>query len=90
MQLFSALRSPFRLAVRVYCDDTNAGGIVFCADDPKFFERPRTGWRRALAIGQQAWHGTELLAEGDIRIGCVDAQTLRPRPIPSTLLDRLA
>jgi acyl-CoA thioester hydrolase len=37
-------------------------------------------------IDQQALRGGEVLAEGRIRIGCVDAQTLRPRRIPSNLL----
>ena len=38
--------------------------------------------RATMLIAQQALRGAELLAEGTIRIGCVDAQTLRPRRIP--------
>ena len=131
-------RPVFLHPVRVYWEDTDAGGIVFYANYLKFFERARTEWLRALGIEQQALReatgaifvvsetavrylrpsrlddlldvtvalreagratlllrqqalrGTELLAEGDIRIGCVDAQTLRPRRIPNPVLDRIA
>jgi acyl-CoA thioester hydrolase len=131
-------RPPFRLPLRVYWEDTDAGGIVFYANYLKFFERARTEWLRSLGvqqqalrdetgamfvvsdtqvrflrparlddllqvsarllgagrasmqIAQQAWRGEELLAEGDIRIGCVDAATLRPRRIPESILHVLA
>ena len=43
----------FEHAVRVYWEDTDAGGIVFFANYLKFFERARTEWLRALGIGQQ-------------------------------------
>ena len=43
----------FEHAVRVYWEDTDAGGIVFYANSLKFFERARTEWLRALGIGQQ-------------------------------------
>ena len=43
----------FEHAVRVYWEDTDAGGIVFYANYLKFFERARTEWLRALGIGQQ-------------------------------------
>ena len=39
--------------VRVYWEDTDAGGIVFYANYLKFFERARTEWLRSLGIGQQ-------------------------------------
>ena len=39
--------------VRVYWEDTDAGGIVFYANYLKFFERTRTEWLRSLGIGQQ-------------------------------------
>jgi acyl-CoA thioester hydrolase len=45
--------------------------------------------RASLALAQQAWRGEELLAEGEIRIGCVDAATMRPRRLPPELLERL-
>ncbi len=128
----------FSFPVRVYWEDTDAGGIVFYANYLKFFERARPEWLRALGVGQQAlrdatgaifivsetsvkylrparlddeidvsvdvreqgrasmliaqaaWRGGELLAEGLIRIGCVDAGTFRPTRIPTPILDALA
>ena len=43
----------FRWKVRVYWEDTDAGGIVFYANYLKFFERARTEWLRSLGIKQQ-------------------------------------
>jgi acyl-CoA thioester hydrolase len=131
-------RAPFVHPMRVYWEDTDAGGVVFYANYLKFFERARTEWLRALGVqqqalreatgaifvvtdtqvgyraparlddelqvsvelrhtgrtlmvfGQQARRGDALLAEGEIRIGCVDAGTFRPRRIPTQVLDVLA
>lgn len=125
----------FRFLLRVYWEDTDAGGVVFYANYLKFFERARTEWLRELGhqqeqmrletgvvfivtdtavrylrparlddllavtvdvqhagraqmtIAQQAWRGPELLAEGTIRIGCVDAGTFKPRRIPISIAD---
>jgi len=127
----------FEHPVRVYWEDTDAGGIVFYANYLKFFERARTEWLRALGVGQQAlreatggmfvvsetsikyhrpaqlddllrvtaqlaepgraslviaqqaWRGETLLCEGTIRIGWVDAASLKPARIPSSVLERL-
>ncbi|MBW8757452.1 MAG: tol-pal system-associated acyl-CoA thioesterase [Burkholderiales bacterium] len=43
----------FHHPVRVYWEDTDAGGIVFYANYLKFFERARTEWLRALGHSQQ-------------------------------------
>src|SRR3954467_15820238 len=43
----------FRLAMRIYWEDTDAAGIVFFANYLKFFERARTEWLRTLGFGQQ-------------------------------------
>jgi acyl-CoA thioester hydrolase len=43
----------FVFPVRVYWEDTDAGGIVFYANYLKFMERARTEWLRALGIGQR-------------------------------------
>lgn len=45
--------SVFRWPLRVYYEDTDAGGIVFYANYLKFFERARTEWLRAAGVGQQ-------------------------------------
>ncbi len=44
----------FSWPVRVYWEDTDAGGIVFYANYLKFFERARTEWLRSLGIEQRA------------------------------------
>ena len=137
-----ATAPPFKHALRVYWEDTDAGGIVFYANYLKFFERARTEWlrslgigqhqlraetggmfvvsetqvkyhrpavlddtlrvtaglmesgRASLVIGQQAWRvacdkSEVLLCEGSIRIGWVDAASLKPARIPSSILERL-
>jgi acyl-CoA thioester hydrolase len=43
----------FQWPVRIYWEDTDAGGIVFYANYLKFFERARTEWLRSLGLGQQ-------------------------------------
>ncbi len=49
--------------------------------------------RAQMSIAQQAWRpspeGDALLAEGTIRIGCVDAGTFRPQRIPTAIADSL-
>ncbi len=42
----------FEIPVRVYIEDTDAGGIVFYANYLKFFERARTDFLRACGITQ--------------------------------------
>lgn len=127
----------FAWPVRVYWEDTDAGGIVFYANYLKFFERARTEWLRSLGVAQGALREAtggmfvvgetsvrylrparlddellvtaqlqaagrasliiaqtarrdgELLAEGSIRIGWVDAETLRPGRIPAAILQVL-
>ena len=45
--------APFAWPVRVYWEDTDAGGIVFYANYLKFFERARTEWLRSRGIEQR-------------------------------------
>ncbi len=40
--------------VRVYWEDTDAGGVVFYANYLKFMERARTEWLRSLGFAQDA------------------------------------
>lgn len=44
--------SQFSWPVRVYWEDTDAGGVVYYANYLKFLERARTEWLRALGIEQ--------------------------------------
>jgi acyl-CoA thioester hydrolase len=131
------MNAPFSWPLRVYWEDTDAGGIVFYANYLKFFERARTEWLRSLGVSQSALRetsggifvvsetsvrylrparlddelivtaqlqaagrasliiaqtarcGADLLAEGSIRIGWVDASTLRPGRIPAEILEVL-
>ena len=155
MSLVSA-SSPFSFALRVYWEDTDAGGVVFYANYLKYFERARTEWLRSLGFGQermriesgvmfivtdtslrylrparlddllditvqvehagraqmviaqQAWRrgdaavggasastsagapASQLLAQGTIRIGCVDAATFKPQRIPISISEAIA
>jgi acyl-CoA thioester hydrolase len=45
--------SGFVWPVRVYYEDTDAGGIVFYANYLKYFERARTEWLRACGVDQR-------------------------------------
>ena len=136
------IEDEFHWPLRVYWEDTDAGGIVFYANYLKFFERARTEWLRALGIGQQAlrdttggmfvvsdtqlkYHrparlddellvtagliesgrasltiaqralkinpnkDTTLLCQGSIKIGWVDATTMKPQRIPQAVLEAL-
>lgn len=43
------------LPIRVYYEDTDAGGIVYYANFLKFFERARTEYLRYFGIEQDVW-----------------------------------
>ena len=45
----------FNFPVRVYYEDTDAGGIVYNANYLKFLERARTEWLSAMGIEQDLW-----------------------------------
>lgn len=56
--------ATFRWPVRVYYEDTDAGGIVYYANFLRFFERCRTEWLRALGLAQRslaAEHGLQFV-----------------------------
>jgi acyl-CoA thioester hydrolase len=61
----------FHWPVRVYWEDTDAGGIVFYANYLKFFERSRTEWLRAKGISQHALRETTggmfVVSQADVR-----------------------
>jgi acyl-CoA thioester hydrolase len=44
--------APFTWPVRIYWEDTDAGGIVYYANYLKYMERARTEWLRAAGIEQ--------------------------------------
>lgn len=47
------ITQEFHWPVRVYYEDTDAGGIVYYANYLKYFERARTEWLRAAGVNQQ-------------------------------------
>ena len=44
--------TPFVWPVRVYYEDTDAGGVVYYANYLKYLERARTEWLRSLGFDQ--------------------------------------
>ena len=44
---------PFVWKVRVYWEDTDAGGVVYHSRYLNFFERARTEWLRAKGVNQE-------------------------------------
>jgi len=48
----------YSMPVRVYIEDTDAGGIVYYANYLKFMERARTEWLRSLGIELDHWQLT--------------------------------
>ena len=51
--------APFSFPIRVYWEDTDAGGVVYHASYLRFLERARTEWLRGQGIGQQALRDRE-------------------------------
>ncbi|MBU3672993.1 MAG: tol-pal system-associated acyl-CoA thioesterase [Sinobacteraceae bacterium] len=52
--------SPFSWPVRIYWEDTDAGGVVYYANYLRYLERARTEWLRAQGVDQSrlaAEHG---------------------------------
>lgn len=45
---------PFAIPVRVYWEDTDAGGVVYYANYLRFMERARSDWLRSLGVDQAA------------------------------------
>ncbi|HTQ36585.1 MAG TPA: tol-pal system-associated acyl-CoA thioesterase [Steroidobacteraceae bacterium] len=128
------MAAEFRWPVRVYYEDTDAGGVVYHTGYIRYFERARTEWLRARGYSQQRLTQEEgmlftvvdlaihyrkparlddllevvtraeaagasmlfaqavrapdgaLLAEGEVRVACIDARTFRPRRLPGWLL----
>jgi acyl-CoA thioester hydrolase len=69
----AALDGPpvFTLPVRVYYQDTDAGGVVFHASYLDYFERARTEWLRSLGfdIGELVQRDGCMFIVREIRVG---------------------
>lgn len=130
--------SALHLPVRVYYEDTDAGGVVYHTGYIRFFERARTEWLRALGYSQDKLaqetgvlftvveltvrflkparlddllqvlaraeraggasllfsqearnQAGDLLAQGQVRVACVDARSMKPRRLPADLAARI-
>ena len=73
----------FQWGVRVYWEDTDAGGIVFYANYLKFFERSRTEWLRSLGIEQQKLRDS---AGGMFVVAETNVRYLRPARLDDELI----
>jgi acyl-CoA thioester hydrolase len=51
--------TPFDWPLRVYYEDTDAGGVVYHTNYIKYFERARTEWLRQLGYSQLRLAGEE-------------------------------
>ena len=49
----TSIGQSYRLSLRVYMEDTDAGGIVYYVNYLKFMERARSEWLRQLGLDQQ-------------------------------------
>jgi acyl-CoA thioester hydrolase len=67
--------TSFAWPVRVYWEDTDAGGIVYYANYMRFMERARTEWLRALGIDQ-----VQLKEEHGLIFVVVDVEAHYRRP----------
>jgi acyl-CoA thioester hydrolase len=61
--------APFSIPVRVYWEDTDAGGVVYYANYLRFMERARSDWLRSLGVDQ-----VRLLREERRQFVVVEAQ----------------
>jgi acyl-CoA thioester hydrolase len=61
----------FRLPLRVYYEDTDAGGVVYYANYLAFMERGRTEWLRSLGYENQQLIDAEGIVFA-VRRACVD------------------
>ena len=49
------MANKFEFKIRIYMEDTDAGGIVYHANHIRFMERTRTEWLRASGVDHY-WH----------------------------------
>ncbi|HEY5559061.1 MAG TPA: tol-pal system-associated acyl-CoA thioesterase [Steroidobacteraceae bacterium] len=67
--------APFTIPVRVYWEDTDAGGVVYHASYLRFLERARTDWLRAIGVDQSV-----LLRDQRRQFAVVEANIRYHRP----------
>lgn len=74
--------SAFTISVRIYYEDTDAGGVVYYANYLKFFERCRTEWLREAGHDQ-----ADLLRDPGIAfvVRAVNLEYLKPARLDDRL-----
>ena len=72
----------FQWPVRVYIEDTDAGGIVYYVNYLKFMERARTEYLRSLGFGKQFIFNQDLM----FIVHSVAAQYIKPARLDDELL----
>lgn len=73
--------SRFVLPVKVYIEDTDAGGIVYYVNYLKFMERARSEWLNAQGVGQR-----ELLESGiQLVVHSLECRYARPARLDDRL-----
>ncbi|MCH6583096.1 MAG: tol-pal system-associated acyl-CoA thioesterase [Gammaproteobacteria bacterium] len=130
-------QGTFSIPIRVYYEDTDAGGLVYYANYLKFMERARTEWLRglgfeqdalsveegvifavravkvdfykpgrfndllqatvnirrrggaSLTLKQEVQRNSTTLCEAEVKLACLDAQSLLPRSIPNRVVLQL-
>lgn len=127
----------FKLPVRVYIEDTDAGGIVYYVNYLKFMERARTEFMRKLGFDkpailddgkflvvhsletqykrpallddalqvtaqvirlkrsflvfrQKVMRGDTVMCEADIKVACVERESMKPTAIPDIMHEAVA
>ncbi|WNO08114.1 tol-pal system-associated acyl-CoA thioesterase [Teredinibacter sp. KSP-S5-2] len=130
------MTNEFSINIRVYIEDTDAGGIVYYPNYLKFMERSRTEFLRELGFPKAAFiadgflvvvasaqidyrrsaklddeiqvttfpekvkrgsiimhqkvlRDGQVLAEGRVRVACINEQTAEPAPLPTELVLQL-
>ena len=73
---------PFSFPIRVYWEDTDAGGVVYHASYLCFLERGRTEWVRAQGIGQHALRASDDLV---LAVRAMQIDFLRPARLDDEL-----
>ncbi len=131
-------KKEFTLQVRVYYEDTDAGGVVYHSNYLNFMERARTEWLRHIGFEQHTliekdeilfavrkvnidFHkpalfnellniktrimhtrraslvfeqiifnqSKETICKAEIKIACLNSSTMKPEPIPETIISEL-
>lgn len=131
-------KKEFILQVRVYYEDTDAGGVVYHSNYLNFMERARTEWLRHAGFEQNTLiekkeilfavrkinidynkpalfndllniktriieqrkasfifkqvifnQDEEMICKAEIKIACLHSNTMKPKPIPETILSEL-